>query len=234
MVDIASVNLQPRLNDTREQKISPMLRFELNEIKQHFEDDLEAICNQFKIYDQLVLESNKQCASLILNSQIVLLESAFDFYLHEVTKFGVTKIFENEWKKTEKYKNITMKLELVEKVIKGETDENWFFTFVNNNYSSATMVSYESIKDQLNLVGLKIKDIADKAFYENGSSQKTLDKMKSVVDGLYKRRNIIAHQSNRGHRDAEHYEISKDQVNEFINNIRKIVNAIHEEAISHE
>lgn len=231
-MDIANVDLQPRLNNTREQKISPMLRFELNEIKQHFEDDLEAICNQFEIYDQLVLGSNEQCASLILNSQIVLLESAFDFYLHEVTKFGVTKIFENEWEKTEKYKNITMKLELVEKAIKGEADENWFFTFVNNNYSSATMVSYESIKDQLNLVGLKIKDIADKAFYEKGSSQKTLEKMKSVVNSLYRRRNVIAHQSNRGHGDAEHYEISKDQVVEFIDNIHKIVNAIHEVAIS--
>lgn len=58
--------------------------------------------------------------------------------------------------------------------------------------------------------------------------------MKNVVNALYKRRNIIAHQSNRGHEDATYYPISKDQVDKFIVDIEKIVNAIHEIAIQHE
>lgn len=226
------LDLLPRLEDTRERQIPQILKFELDEIKAHFDEDLSAISSLFTVYKQN--EKNDVCAKLILRSQVVLLESAFDFYLHEITKFGVNKIFEGAWISTEKYKNIIMRLEMVEKIINDEVSENWFFEFINQYYAKETMVSFESIKDQMNLLGIKIQDIADKAFYEQGSSEPTIMKMKNVVNALYKRRNIIAHQSNRGHEDATYYPISKDQVDKFIVDIEKIVNAIHEVAIQHE
>lgn len=226
------LDLLPRLEDTRERQIPQILKFELDEIKAHFDEDLSAISSLFTVYKQN--EKNDICAKLILRSQVVLLESAFDFYLHEITKFGVNKIFEGAWISTEKYKNIIMRLEIVEKIINDEVSENWFFEFINQYYAKETMVSFESIKDQMNLLGIKIQDIADKAFYEQGSSEPTIMKMKNVVNALYKRRNIIAHQSNRGHEDATYYPISKDQVDKFIVDIEKIVNAIHEVAIQHE
>lgn len=226
------LDLLPRLEDTRERQIPQILKFELDEIKAHFDEDLSAISSLFTVYKQN--EKNDICAKLILRSQVVLLESAFDFYLHEITKFGVNKIFEGAWISTEKYKNIIMRLEMVEKIINDEVSENWFFEFINQYYAKETMVSFESIKDQMNLLGIKIQDIADKAFYEQGSSEPTIMKMKNVVNALYKRRNIIAHQSNRGHEDATYYPISKDQVDKFIVDIEKIVNAIHEVAIQHE
>lgn len=226
------LDLLPRLEDTRERQIPQILKFELDEIKAHFDEDLSAISSLFTVYKQN--EKNDVCAKLILRSQVVLLESAFDFYLHEITKFGVNKIFEGAWISTEKYKNIIMRLEMVEKIINDEISENWFFEFINQYYAKETMVSFESIKDQMNLLGIKIQDIADKAFYEQGSSEPTIMKMKNVVNALYKRRNIIAHQSNRGHEDATYYPISKDQVDKFIVDIEKIVNAIHEVAIQHE
>lgn len=226
------LDLLPRLEDTRERQIPQILKFELDEIKAHFDEDLSAISSLFTVYKQN--EKNDVCAKLILRSQVVLLESAFDFYLHEITKFGVNKIFEGAWISTEKYKNIIMRLEMVEKIINDEVSENWFFEFINQYYAKETMVSFESIKDQMNLLGIKIQDIADKAFYEQGSSEPTIMKMKNVVNALYKRRNIIAHQSNRGHEDATYYPISKDQVDKFIIDIEKIVNAIHEVAIQHE
>lgn len=204
------LDLLPRLEDTRERQIPQILKFELDEIKAHFDEDLSAISSLFTVYKQN--EKNDVCAKLILRSQVVLLESAFDFYLHEITKFGVNKIFEGAWISTEKYKNIIMRLEMVEKIINDEISENWFFEFINQYYAKETMVSFESIKDQMNLLGIKIQDIADKAFYEQGSSEPTIMKMKNVVNALYKRRNIIAHQSNRGHEDATYYPISKDQV----------------------
>lgn len=226
------LDLLPRLEDTRDRQIPQILKFELDEIKAHFDEDLSAISSLFTVYKQN--EKNDICAKLILRSQVVLLESAFDFYLHEITKFGVNKIFEGAWISTEKYKNIIMRLEMVEKIINDEVSENWFFEFINQYYAKETMVSFESIKDQMNLLGIKIQDIADKAFYEQGSSEPTIIKMKNVVNALYKRRNIIAHQSNRGHEDATYYPISKDQVDKFIVDIKKIVNAIHEVAIQHE
>ena len=231
-MDGRTLDLLPRLEDTRERQIPQILKFELDEIKAHFDEDLSAISSLFTVFKQN--EKNDVCAKLILRSQIVLLESAFDFYLHEITKFGVNKIFEGSWISTEKYKNIIIRLEMVEKIINDEVNDNWFFEFINQYYAKETMVSFESIKDQMNLLAIKIQDIADKAFYEHGSSKPTIMKMKNVVNALYKRRNIIAHQSNRGHEDATYYPISKEQVDKFIVDIEKIVNAIHEVAIKHE
>ena len=189
-----SLDLLPRLEDTRDRQIPQILKFELNEIKAHFDEDLSAISSLFTVFKQN--EKNDVCAKLILRSHVVLLANAFDFYLHEITKFGVNKIFEGSWVSTEKYKNIVIKLEMVEKILNNEVSENWFFEFINQYYSKETMVSFESIKDQMNLLGIRIQDIADKAFYEQGSSKPTITKMKNIVNALYKRRNIIAHQSN--------------------------------------
>lgn len=47
-----------------------------------------------------------------------------------------------------------------------------------------------------------------------------------------KRRNIIAHQFDRLHSNAEKIEISKEIVVDFINNIKKFVYAVHYEAVS--
>ena len=231
-MDIANSNLEPRKTNTREIKESPILRFELQEIKSHFDEDIEVLNEQLLIYDKLNKDGNTKCASLILNSLIVLLESAFDFYLHEITKFGVTKIFENTWKKTDKYKNIKISIELVEKAINGTASEDWFYGYINENYASTTMVSFESLKDQLNLIGLEWKKVANECFYEKDSTTKPEDKLKYTINALYKRRNIVAHQSSRKHENAEHYEITKEMVTEFINNIKKIVDSIYNQAIS--
>lgn len=91
-----TLELSSRLEDTREKKISRIIKFELDEIKFHFIEDISAIREQFNVYDKLIKEENHKCAELILRSQIVLLVSAFDFYLHEITNFGVNKIFEGD------------------------------------------------------------------------------------------------------------------------------------------
>ena len=39
----------------------------------------------------------------ILRSQVVFLDSAFDFFMHEATKYGMVQIFQGIWEKTEKY-----------------------------------------------------------------------------------------------------------------------------------
>ena len=233
-MDIGNTNLEPRKENTRDIKESPILRFDLDQIKSHFDEDVVALTDQLTIYDKLIEDGNKKCASLILNALIVLLESAFDFYLHEITKFGVTKIFESTWNKTDKYKNIKISIELVEKVINNTSDEEWFYQYINNNYASTTMVSFESFKDQLNLIGLNWKKIADDCFYKEESDIKPENKLRDTINALYKRRNIIAHQSSRKHENAEHIEVTKERVIEFIEDIQCIVTCIHEQAIEHE
>ena len=89
------------------------------------------------------------------------------------------------------------------------------------------MMSYDAVKDQLNLLGISIKSVADGAFYESGSDEKTKDKLERRINALYRRRNLIAHQADRQSHNAEREGITREMVDEFVNDIEKIVNAIH-------
>lgn len=193
----------------------PVIKFELNEILQHFNENIEAINAQFLVADELVLEGKLEDGKNIWRSQIVFLESAFDFYMHEITKYGLGKIFDGDWKATEKYKNIKVKMEIVEEALKDTKNTNWFSEFVNRFYISVTMVSFDSVKQQMNLLGIKIQEVANGAFWEPDSTEKTRDKLKRRLKELFERRNLIAHQSDREHTNAKKKDISKEIVKDW-------------------
>ena len=91
------------------------------------------------------------------------------------------------------------------------------------------MVSYESVKDQFNLLGIKLASVADRAFYQRGETENTKHKFKRRLNELFSRRNIIAHQSDRAHTDAQVNMITKEIVQNFICDIEKIVRSIDAE-----
>ena len=101
-----NLSLAPRAEDTREVQPVSVVNFELSEIKDHFDQSLTAIKNQFEVASSLGSDGKTEDQKNIYRSQIVFLESAFDFYLHELTKFGLRKMLVGSWPKTEKYKNI--------------------------------------------------------------------------------------------------------------------------------
>lgn len=100
------------------------------------------------------------------------------------------------------------------------------FAYLNERFSRDVFISCESMRDQLNLIGILFEDTMVRAF-----PRKT--KMESVKDGaqivkeLFHRRNVIAHQNDRRHDSAEQNEITKDQVADYISKIKAIVDAIH-------
>ncbi|MCI1999538.1 MAG: hypothetical protein LKJ75_02645 [Clostridia bacterium] len=229
MNDERNLDLNRRAEDTRENSKSEVVKFKLDEIKQHFDDNIKAIKDQFNIAQELILEDKRQNAEDIWRSQVVFLESAFDFYLHELTKFGLYGIFEGTpgWKETDKYNNIEVKMSIVEGALSSGKDSKWFLEFINGMYSGVTMTSFESFKAQMNLIGINIMEIANEAFYVQGANEKTMDKLKRRINELYHRRNLIAHQSDREHANAKRNEISKDLVKDFVKDFEKIVNAIN-------
>ena len=80
----------------------------------------------------------------------------------------------------------------------------------------------------MNLLGLELQDIADAVFYEMGSNIKTKDKLENCLEGLYHKRNVIAHQSGRRHSDAQREEVTKDMVEKYIEEVEKIVRKIQD------
>ena len=83
-----NLDLVARNEDTRDKFHTKVIRFELDQILQHFTETIQAINAQFDVADEL-FESGKVIeGENIWRAQIIFLASAFDFYMHELTKYG--------------------------------------------------------------------------------------------------------------------------------------------------
>lgn len=226
MKDKRNLDLTQRNEEVREKKTIKVIELELSEIFDQFNKNIQSIRDKFNTADKLLKEDDKESYKDILRSQIVFLDSALDYYMHCITKYGMNKMFKCEWEKTDKYNNFMVPLKKVEYVIKNIEDTTWFIELVNNTYAKDTFMEANSIKSQLSLIGIKFSDIAKVVCYEESNMQKQLDKLKSLLNRLFYRRNAIAHQSDRLHEDGKKKEITKEDVEHYINDVEKIVISI--------
>lgn len=224
-----NLNLMARNENTREKFHTEVIRFELDQIMQHFTETIRAINAQFDVVDELFGVGKVTEGENIWRAQIVFLASALDFYMHELTKYGLCEIYNENWDRTDKYDNIQINMKVIEVALKSGEDIDWFLEYINGYYRTMTMVSYDSVRDQLNLLGINLSLVADRAFYQNGGTEKTKDKLKRRLNELFNRRNIIAHQTDRAHTDAQVEKITKEIVQNFICDIEKIVTSIDAE-----
>lgn len=225
-MDERNLDLASRNENTREKFHTNIVRFDLDEIKQHFQETVNAVKAQSALAEELYESGKVAEAENIRRAQIVFLVSAFDFYMHELTKYGLCEIFKENWEQTEKYNNIQISMKYIDIALKSGEDIDWFLEYINNYYKSITMVSYESVKGQLNLLGIDLTTVADEAFYQRGGTEKTKDKLKRRLNELFDRRNIIAHQADRAHTDAQINDITDEIVREFMEDVEKIVDSI--------
>ena len=199
-----NLDLVARNEETRDKFHTEVIRFELDQILQHFVEAIQSINAQFDVADELVESGKVIEGENIWRAQIIFLASALDFYLQ-------------------------VNMKVIEVALKSGEDIDWFLEYINNYFCSITMVSYESVKDQLNLLGINLAPVADGAFYQRGGIENTKDKFKRRLNELFGRRNIIAHQSDRAHKDAQVNIITKEIVQNFICDIEKIVRSIDTE-----
>ncbi len=223
-----NLELTERNVNIRERRHSHAIQFELQEIRTHFENNISSVKCQFELFEQLNSAGNIQCKD-ILRTQVVFLESAFDFFMHEITKYGMMQIFQRAWDQTARYNNFTIKLGDVSEALQNPEQENWFLDIVNDSYAEDTFMSADTVVSQLNLIGVQWQAVANRAFYEQGSNTPVNDKFKESLNSLFKRRNQIAHQSDCLHTTGEKIDIDRGTVEGYINDIEKIANAIFEE-----
>lgn len=222
-----NLDLSPRVEMTREQRSNNIVHFSLQEIKNHFDENLAIVNNQFPIADELYdLGKIDECKA-IWRSQVVFVEGFLDFFLHEISKYSLYNILKGDWARTEKYENFCIPMKEVEKAIAATESKEWFFEYLNNRFSRDVFLSHESLRDQLNLIGIPFNEVMCKAFPKS-TEKESCNEGKKVVIQLYNRRNEIAHQNDRNHGSGEQNDISKDFVNEYISNVCKIVEAIYD------
>lgn len=225
------LSLTPRKEFTREAKvIEPPTHFLLNEIHQHFVDSFNSIKAQFNVADQLLQEQNSEGYKIILRSQVVLSEGLLDFYIHEMSKYCIFKMFVEQWPKSPKYSNIMVPMDKVEEAINTLESKEWFFSYLNERYSRDVFLSCESMRDQLNLIGIDFTKVLLKAFPME-KEQTAIDFGKTVIEQMFCRRNEIAHQNDRSHTSAVQNDIDRAYVEDYMKNVEKIVNAIYELAL---
>lgn len=120
------LSLHPRVEDTRDKiTIEPVIQFSLSEIKERFDETIVGIEGQFALAESLIEDGRTESAKEIYRSQIVFLESALDFYIHEISKYGVISIFTNKWSKTERYSNFKIPMSIFEKGIRNPESTTW-------------------------------------------------------------------------------------------------------------
>ncbi|MCD8294300.1 MAG: hypothetical protein LUE27_03485 [Clostridia bacterium] len=201
------------------------LHFSLADIRKHFDESIALTKQQFEIADTLIAEEQIEKAKTIWRSQVVFFEGVLDFYLHEICKYALYKIYVGDWNQTEKYKAITIPIRVVQDAINSRDGAEWFFDFVNLKYSNSVFLSPEDIKDVLNMSGVEYVKVMHKVFptVTENEAKKQGDK---ILREQYSRRNQIAHQMDRSHASAEQADITKEYVEQYAENIIKIADAV--------
>ncbi len=221
------LSLTPRNEETRERIIVSPVHFPLTDIKQHFDESMQSVKEQFTVADNLLSEGNAEGCRIIWRSQIVFAESLLDFYIHEMSKYCLFRMFIGEWQKSEKYKNLEVKMSKVEEALSAKESDEWFFEYLNERFTKDVFLSGDSMRDQLNLIGISFGEAMHRAFHKD--TVNASDKYGyRLVKQLFDRRNKIAHQNDRDHSSAAQTNITKEFVEQYISDIEAIVNAIHD------
>ena len=223
---LRNLSLTERREGNRNQNRVPT-HFSIEQIKEHFVESMESIKKQFEVADRLLSEENEEGCYIIWRSQVVLSEGLLDFYIHEISKYCMFQMFCGNWNKSDKYNKFMVPMEKLEEAITARESNEWFFEFLNQRFSRDVFLSVESMRDQLNLIGVGFMPALVRAFPKDKEEESKRYGTKVIKD-LFQRRNEIAHQNDRSHASAEQTPITKGFVERYINNIELLVNGIHE------
>jgi len=219
--------LSLREENVREQKqANVVVQFPRKEIFKHFKDSMDEIKSQYSVADMLLKAGDKSGCEIIWRSQIVLAEGLLDFYIHEMSKYCMLKMFNEDWEKTEKYLNFKVTMAELDKAV-SKNNNDWFFEYLNERFGRDVFLAADNMRDQLNLIGIEFVNVMCRVFPRN-SQNESCEIGKTAITELFCRRNKIAHQFDRNHTDAEQEIISKEYVRDYIGKVESIVNAINE------
>lgn len=220
------LSLTPRNENTRDAAtVEPPVQFSLQEIMRHFTDSMESVKNQYAVADGLLKDRDVDGCKTIWRSQVVLAEGLLDFYIHEISKYCLFRMFTGQWGKTAKYDSVMVPMRKVEEAIAATESKDWFFSYLNDKFSREVFLSQESMREQLNLIGVGFTDVMVRAFQQE-KQEGSLLYGKKTVTSLFERRNAIAHQNDRNHASAKQNDITKEFVVDYISKIESIVGAI--------
>lgn len=198
-----------RKEDSRKKR-SVRLVLKIFDVRAHFNENVKDVEAKFVLAKREVDSGDLHSAEEIWRSQVVFLESALDFYIHEVVKYGFLKIFNGDWEETEQSKKFRLRFPLLMKIYKdAENAAQSLSDEIDEINRENCFLSFDNMQNNLKMVGLKVDG-----------------KYKPFVNELYGRRNKIAHQSDRIPGSAEKCVIKEIDVKNYIKKVKEIVSSV--------
>lgn len=203
-------DIRPRQQNTRNKKVIK-IPTDLSKIQDDFDINIKNVENKFTLTDDLKNE-NLSSAKDIWRSQIVFLDSTLDFYIHEITKYGMSKIINDEWKTTPNFNRYKVSMKFVKTIINSPENLSLFLKEIDKINQRSCFMNSKNIMQQLMLIGVSVSSFTE-------------DEVKTI-DYLYKRRNEIAHQADCT--NGKKNSITEADVKNFIDCVKKLQNKIQE------
>lgn len=202
-------DIRPRQQDTRNKEVIK-IPTDLAKIQDDFDINIKNVKNKFALTDALK-NGNLSSAEDIWRSQIVFLDSTLDFYIHEITKYGMSKIINDEWETTSDFKKYKVSMEFAKTIINSPENLSLFLEEIDKINQRLCFMYSENIKQQLKLIGVSVSFNNDEV---------------ATINNLYKRRNEIAHQADctNGTKNS----ITEADVKNFIDCVKKLQTKIQE------
>ena len=192
-------------------------------ILKQFNNSIEVVRQKDEIIQ--FLSAHGQSTLEIRQSQIILLMSALDLYIHDIVKYCIIQKFNGNQTKTKQYKELLIPMQSVELAIQNPESSDWLDEVITNINQYKSFTSYGQIKNQLEAVGLKSKKINElvlKIESDFGVS--------NLIEKLRLLRNRLAHQDQQSITSLES-ELTEEKINQYIDFIHQLVQDIHQTII---
>ena len=192
-------------------------------ILKQFNNSIEVVRQKDEIIQ--FLSAHGQSTLEIRQSQIILLMSALDLYIHDIVKYCIIQKFNGNQTKTKQYKELLIPMQSVELAIQNPESSDWLDEVITNINQYKSFTSYGQIKTQLEAVGLKSKKINElvlKIESDFGVS--------NLIEKLRLLRNRLAHQDQQSNTSLES-ELTEEKINQYIDFIHQLVQDIHQTII---
>lgn len=220
--------LTPRVEDVKDKKKVEVFNADFDIIKKRWYTNLEDIKEKFEITDLLLSgessPNEKNASEDLWRFQIVFLTSSFDYLLHELIKFAMLKIYNDEFDKTKKYNKFSITMPVVEKLVKNPEDTSPLDSYINSYFGSCSFISKERFKEVLYYIGVDINKVANQ--YYSNEDDKNAEMLCATIDDICTRRHLIVHQCDKQTESDLKNEISKELVDNYIKvfeNVSKII-----------
>ena len=198
-----------------------------NEQEKHILKQFNSSIEVVRQKDEIIqfLSAHGQSILEIRQSQIILLMSALDLYIHDIVKYCIIQKFNGNQTKTKQYKELLIPMQSVELAIQNPESSDWLDEVITsiNQYKSFT--SYGKIKNQLEAVGLK-----SKKFNELVLKTESDFGVSDLIEKLRSLRNRLAHQDQESINSLES-ELTEEKINQYIGFIYQLVQDIHQTII---